>query len=176
MPTNLELKAKVSNLTDAERIARKIGAKKDSVLIQTDIYFNLASGRLKLREINSRKFELIHYARANRPGDRYSNYTIVPLREPHTVKKVLTKLFGQKVVVRKRRLLYLFNNARIHLDLVMGLGFFIEFEVLVTKGKAQAESFMRTLRKEFSLLPSQIVAGSYSDLLFQKRKRRKRAK
>lgn len=170
MPTNLELKAKVSNLTDAERIARTAGAKKHSVLIQTDTYFNVASGRLKLREINARKFELIYYVRANKSGDRYSNYTIVPLKEPRTIKRILSKLFGQKVVVRKRRVLYLLNNARIHLDQVKGLGSFIEFEVLVTKGKTQAESFMRTLKKEFSISPAQIVAGSYSDLLFQKRK------
>ncbi len=176
MPTNLELKAKVSNLADAGRIARTIGAKKHSVLIQTDTYFNVPNGRLKLREINARKFELIYYFRANKSGDRYSDYTIVPLSEPRILKRILTKLFGQKVVVRKRRLLYRFNNARIHLDRVKGLGFFIEFEILVTKGKAQAESFMLTLRKEFSISPAQVVAGSYSDLLFQKRKRGKRAK
>lgn len=176
MPTNLELKAKLSNLHDAETIARVIGAKKHSVLTQIDTYFNIANGRLKLREINDRKFELIYYHRANKAGDRYSEYTIVPLKEPRTVKRILSKLLGQKVVVRKKRVLYLFNNARIHLDRVKGLGSFIEFEVLVAKGKAQAESFMRTLRKEFSISQTEIIAGSYSDLLFRKKRLRKRAK
>lgn len=176
MPTNLELKAKLSNIKNAEKIAFEIGAKKHSVSTQIDTYFHIANGRLKVREINAKKFELIYYHRVNKAGDRYSDYTIVSLKEPRTVKGILTKILGQKVVVRKKRALYLFNNTRIHLDRVKELGSFIEFEVLVTKGKTQAESCMRTLRREFSISQATIIAGSYSDLLFRKKRVGTRAK
>ncbi len=73
-------------------------------------------------------------------------------------------------------MLYLFNNARIHLDSVQGLGSFIEFEVLVTKGKTQAKSLMRTLSKKFSISKAAVIASSYSDLLFRQKRVRKRAK
>ena len=62
------------------------------------------------------------------------------------------------------------TDIRIHLDTVAGLGSFIEFEVLVTGGPAEAGRRMRFLRQAFHIKKNALVAGSYSDLLLQRGK------
>jgi homotetrameric cytidine deaminase len=69
------------------------------------------------------------------------------------------------VVVDKRRRLLLYENVRIHIDDVAGLGSFVELE-----GVADADSdlsreheLVARLREELAL--GEPVAGSYSDLL-----------
>ena len=43
-------------------------------------------------------------------------------------------MLGAQGCVRKRREVWLYRNARIHLDTVEGLGQFIEIEVVVKEG------------------------------------------
>ncbi|MEK6755415.1 MAG: class IV adenylate cyclase [Bacteroidota bacterium] len=168
MPKNLELKASYYSLAAAHDVARRIGARHVGTMRQTDTYYRVRSGRLKLREINRKTSELIYYERANRHGSRYSTYAVIPLQEARAIKKVLRAVLGELIVVRKERTLFLYKNCRIHLDRVQGLGLFIEFEVLARRGKRQAEELMRFLRTEFGIHEDFVLAGSYSDLL-QKR-------
>ena len=168
MPKNLELKSLYDSLPRAKRIARAIGAVHKGLLLQVDTYFSVRSGRLKLREIDGEKFELIYYERANAKKSRYSDYRIVPLIEPRSARDLFRVLFGISVVVRKKRTLFLYQNARIHVDSVERLGSFIEFEVVVNRGKKQARALMQFLRKEFRINPTTLVGGSYSDLLRRK--------
>jgi adenylate cyclase class IV len=165
MPTNLEIKAKIDSLQRARRIAKALGARSKGTLRQTDTYFKVRQGRLKLREINGKKLELIYYKRDNTKGNRYSNYTVLELTGEPGAKRVLNAVFETSVIVKKARNLFLYKNSRIHIDSVTNLGGFIEFEVLVTKGKKQARSLMSFLRKEFDVQSSSLIAGSYSDLL-----------
>ncbi len=169
MSINLELKAYYSSIRAAQAIARKIKARRASVLQQTDTYFNVPFRRLKLREIHGKHSELIFYERSNQRGSRFSDYRIVPLRNPSDIKCCL-RLFTKKVVVRKRRLLYFFHKARIHLDSVRGLETFVEFEIPVLKGKRQARKLMAFLKKQFGISDSLVQGLSYSDLLLNKRK------
>jgi adenylate cyclase class IV len=165
MPTNLEIKAKIDSLRQARRIARALGARAKGTLRQTDTYFKVRQGRLKLREINGKKLELIYYKRANTRGNRYSHYTVVDLTGETGAKRVLNAVFEAGVIVKKERHLFLYKNSRIHIDSVSNLGGFIEFEVLVTRGKKQAQALMSFLRREFDVQSSSLIAGSYSDLL-----------
>jgi adenylate cyclase, class 2 len=168
MPKNLELKSLYDSLARAKRIARAIGAAHKGTLRQVDTYFSMRFGRLKLREIDGEKSELIYYERANAKRSRYSDYRIVPLTEPRSARDAFRRLFGISVVVRKKRTLFLYQNARIHIDSVQRLGTFIEFEVVVNRGKKQARALMQFLRKEFRIDPASLVAGSYSDMLRRK--------
>ncbi|OGU25770.1 MAG: hypothetical protein A2X66_00025 [Ignavibacteria bacterium GWA2_54_16] len=171
MPENLELKASSRSLVEALRTAGKLGARREGVLRQTDTYFLTGADRLKLREIRGDHVELIFYRRPNASSVRYSKYTVVSVSEPARVKRLFSKLFGIRVIVVKKRILYIYKNARIHIDSVKGLGSFIEFEVLVLHGKRQAESLMAFLRKEFRIRKSSIIGGSYSDILLRQRRR-----
>jgi adenylate cyclase class 2 len=168
MPRNLEIKASIPSLRTALSICRRIGARRTELLRQTDTYFDVEKGRLKLREINGKKFELIYYERANHRGSRYSDYTIVSVDEPAAMKSICISLFGVKLIVRKNRILFLYRNARIHLDRVRDLGTFIEFEVLVKQGQRQARQLMEYLILEFGVSKKSSIAGSYEDLLYKK--------
>jgi predicted adenylyl cyclase CyaB len=70
--------------------------------------------------------------------------------------------------VRKRRELYIFRDARIHIDDVEGLGTFVEFEV--TGGETPASvATMRELRSSFGIGEESVIKVSYSDMILEKR-------
>lgn len=173
MPSNLELKARIPSLHVASRQARALGARRKGIVIQKDTYFRVPRGRLKLREINKERYELIYYHRKNVKGNRFSVYKIIKVQQPDDVKSVLADMLGVRCVVRKTRELYLFRNARIHLDRVKQAGSFLEFEVLVTNGKRQAGELMKVLWSAFGIRRDAVVAGSYSDFLQPIRRRKK---
>lgn len=165
MPQNLEIKCVYKSLARARDIARRIGASSKGTLRQIDTYFKVKSGRLKLREINGQQFELIYYYRPDARSSRYSHCTIVRLEEPSAAKSLFRSLLGVSVIVRKKRTLFLYKNARIHIDSVERLGTFIEFEVVVKRGKKQARDLMQFLMKEFGVNQKMLLGGSYSDLI-----------
>jgi predicted adenylyl cyclase CyaB len=167
MPKNLEIKAVCSSILAAKGAARRIGARYAGTMLQVDTYFLVRSGRLKLREIDGKRSELIFYQRANRRGSRYSDYRVIPLKNVATAKRVFRTVLGQKIVVRKKRMLFEFKNARIHIDRIRGLGSFIEFEVLVQHGARQAQRLMSLLINAFRLRPVDIIGYSYSDMLLR---------
>ncbi len=169
MPRNLELKASLNSIRGAETTARSLGARFAGTLAQLDVYFAVPRGRMKIRSIDGRRHELISYQRPNRRSGRFSDYVVTPLDDPRPLRKILTRQLGVLAVIRKRRRLYLYRNARIHLDAVSGLGNFIEFEVLVTRGTAQAKSLFEELRSAFDIHAAQTIAGSYSDLILKRR-------
>ena len=165
MPKNLEIKCKYASLPKARKIAHRIGATAKGTLAQTDTYFKVKSGRLKLREIDGREFELIYYQRPNKRTSRYSDYTIIAVKDPRPVKALFASLLGISTIVSKKRTLFLFKNARIHIDAVRGLGTFMEFEVIVKFGKRQAKTLMDDLMSEFEIGKKELLAGSYSDMI-----------
>ena len=175
MPKNLELKAPLASFSRALRIARALGARSRGVLLQTDTYYRTSSGRLKLRVVNGRAAELIAYARPDTARGRYSTYVVLPVRDHRLADGLFRVLLGVRVVVRKRRTLFLYRNARIHLDAVEGLGAFVEFEVLVTRGKRQARTLFDELVSAFGIDRRRMIAGSYSDILESRSKRRRSA-
>lgn len=174
MHLNLELKARCRDLGKARRIARSLRARKLKLLRQSDTYFDVRRGRLKIREISGTSAELIYYERPDKTGDRFSQYTIVKIEQARPLKIMLRNALGSKITVRKRRSVYLYKNARIHLDTVQGLGSFIEFEVIVEKGRQQARTLMKELRRKFDIVPEMIIRGSYSDLLLRKEMKNRR--
>ncbi len=133
MPVNLELKAKIVSPARILKALRKMGRPSET-LIQTDTYFRVESGRLKLREFANGKTELIFYHRNEKRGRRWSYYSVLNITEVKNTKAFLKNAFGIDVVVRKTRHVYYYRGeARIHLDRVKGLGMFVEFEVFQKK-------------------------------------------
>jgi adenylate cyclase class IV len=166
VPQNLELKARIHSLPDARRVAASLGARRRPTLEQVDTYFEVPEGRLKLRETGGKAAQLIYYDRASVPGTRgrWSTYLIYPVRNARTLSNSLTRDHGLRSLVRKRRELYLLDDARIHLDSVAGLGTFLEFEVIETSGRDQARRQFQRLRKAFGVKTTTVVAGSYADM------------
>ena len=174
MAQNLELKARILSMPRAIQTAGSLHIRSKGILNQRDIYYCVPYGRLKLRIIDNQKAEMIYYNRPNRKGRKYSDYNVVPVSNPKLIDKICTAALSRKIVVEKKRLLFLYKNARIHLDEVRGLGIFIEFEVLVKYGKPQAQILMKFLSEHFKIKRPDTVPVSYSDLLIQAGNKRKR--
>ncbi len=172
MPQNLELKATIVSTQAATRIARNLRARSRGLLHQKDIYFAVKRGRLKLRIIRNSGAELIYYHRPNKKGRRLSRYDILPISNSKVTATICTAVFGRKTVVEKKRRLFLYKNARIHIDSVKNLGDFLEFEVIVKSGIQQARSLLDFLVHRFNVKRSSFVAVSYSDLMLRRRNRR----
>ena len=166
---NLEIKASVPSLAaSGTRLRRLPGAAPHAMLRQTDWYFDVPRGRMKLREIvaaRARAAELIVYLRPNRRTARTSQFVRLPADECAATRRLLTGMFGVSVCVRKQREVWLYQNARIHLDRVSGLGTFVEIEVVVTKGMRQAQRVMARLRTALGIDPARVIGPSYADLL-----------
>lgn len=164
---NIELKARLTDLAAARETARTIATKELGLQVQTDTYFYCPNGRLKLRQIEHSPAHLVWYARPDTKGPKASDYRLVPVANPETLKAALSDAYGVWCVVRKRREIFLYHNVRIHLDEVDGLGTFLEFEAVLggeiddRHGHAQ----LAELRRQFSISDSDLLAVSYSDLL-----------
>ena len=164
---NIELKSRLADLEAAREVAQSIATKELGLQEQVDTYFHCPNGRLKLRQVEHTLAQLVWYARPDEEGPKASDYRLVPVTNPETLKAALANAYGIWCVVRKRREIYLYHNVRIHLDKVDDLGTFLEFEAVLgpdvdeETGRGQ----LAVLRQRFSILDEDLLAVSYSDLL-----------
>jgi adenylate cyclase, class 2 len=138
---------------------------------QVDTYFNVANGRLKLREGNIEN-ALIHYHRTNTAGAKQSDVTLYKHQPDTSLKEALTKALGIKVAVDKKRKIYFIDNVKFHFDEVHGLGTFLEVEAIDKDGTVGIEKLKEQCRHYAELLGVQekdYIAESYSDLLLAKK-------
>jgi adenylate cyclase class IV len=163
---NLEIKAAVASLASVRfRLRGLEGAARHAVLRQTDWYFRVPRGRLKLRVVGaSRGGELIAYLRPDKSAARTSEFQRMPAPDAAGTRRLLDRMLGPRACVRKRREVWLYRNARIHLDTVEGLGRFIEIEVVVTEGMPQARALMHRLRGVLGIRSGDLIAGSYGEI------------
>jgi len=162
---NLEVKAKFKDLGKLKSLLVELGAKKTETMHQVDTYFRVPKGRLKLRELTKTSAYLIYYERGESKMERWSNYYRYDVRNPGEFRDFFTKALGVNIVVDKRRILYMYKNARIHVDSVKKLGTFMEIEVEVKKGDKQAKCLMKELLDHLKIPKSDFIKKSYSDLL-----------
>lgn len=165
---NLELKVSLDDPKNITKLIKQSGAKYHGKLRQVDTYFKYPNGRLKVREINNRQFELIYYLRDDKKDSKLSDYRIVKLtrRNFTQIKKILINNFGLKVIVKKIRSLWIYDHTRIHLDRVINLGNFLELETVMTnlkplKAKYEHNAVINNLRLD----NFHKIDKSYSDLL-----------
>jgi adenylate cyclase class 2 len=137
---NIELKARLASLDAARQIARDVATESLGTEHQKDTYFHSPGGRLKLREIEGRPAQLVAYDRPNTTQPKESAYELVPVPDPEGLKRALTRVLGIRAVVDKQREIFLYHNVRIHLDQVVGLGAFLEFEA-VLGGRTEVSKF-----------------------------------
>jgi adenylate cyclase class IV len=162
---NVEFKAELRDVELARRQCEALGASCMGEVIQTDTYFRVPDGRLKRREVVGQPSEWVFYHRANGLQPRVSNFVI--LTDDEAERKWGTVSLRPWLVVRKKRELWRFDNVRIHLDDVEGLGRFIEFEARVLRGRTArgCTKMVARLREKFGLAMGEPVSVSYSDLV-----------
>ncbi|MBI5116311.1 class IV adenylate cyclase [Candidatus Poribacteria bacterium] len=175
MTRNIELKVFVNSFAEILPLLKNMGAKFEETLRQVDTYYGSANGRLKIREINGRNFELIFYERPNSRTSRISDYTRIDVapEQLHALKGVLKKTFGERVAVRKERKLWMHGHTRIHLDKVESLGTFIELETVVKEERLkEARMEHNKIVESLGLSRIEKLGVSYSDMLLRKKQRR----
>ena len=71
------------------------------------------------------------------------------------------------MVVEKRRTVYFAGRTRLHLDQVVGLGDFLELEVVLREGEDQGAGELEAtaLIQALGLAPSDLIESGYADLL-----------
>lgn len=164
---NIELKARLADLAAARRLAVAVATKRIAVQQQLDTYFHCRQGRLKLRQIDNLSSQLVWYARPDQQGPKASQYMLVPISNPQTLKAALGAALGVRAVIQKRREIFLVGNVRIHLDEVIGLGSFLELEAVLGPDldDAQGRAQLHALAEKFAIAAEDLVAGSYADMI-----------
>ncbi|MGY8823391.1 MAG: class IV adenylate cyclase [Candidatus Latescibacterota bacterium] len=164
--TNIEIKASYDHVERAEENLNAIGAGPAGTFHQRDTYFHVGEGRLKLRELGPDDGHLIFYRREDIAGPKRSDYEIAKTEDPQAMRQMLSQIMGIWVEVEKTRQVWLWENVRIHLDEVKGLGQFVELEA-VTEEQGVEESHRRveTLMRALEITNDQLVEGSYGDML-----------
>jgi homotetrameric cytidine deaminase len=169
MPSlNLELKARDPDPGRTLARCRALGAADHGMRHQRDTYFAGRKGRLKLREEEGFGGELIAYRRADATEPEESAFIRAPAADPKLLHEALEAALGVTVVVAKHRWVFMWEDVRIHLDDVDGLGTFIELEAMVGPGlntAEEAEEKVARLRTELGIADENLVAVGYSDLL-----------
>ena len=164
---NIEIKIRCKDLDKIRSVLKNEGAEYIGLDHQIDTYFNVNTGRLKMREGNIEN-NLIHYNRPNQSDPKQSDFTLFKTEKGSGLKEILTKAMGIKAIVDKQREIYFIEHVKFHIDQVLGLGSFVEIEVIDLHGTASKSEMIKTCNyylKLFEIEADDLVENSYSDLI-----------
>ena len=167
---NVEIKARCTNPAFIRDYLLSNNAEFRGTDEQTDTYFHVPHGRLKLREGNIEN-NLIYYERSNQAGPKDSHFQLVKIKDAAGLKEALAKANGIKTVVKKKREIYYIANVKFHIDEVPGLGSFVEIEagnILADLSKEQLKEQCDYYLQAFNIQPEDLIEVSYSDMLLDK--------
>ncbi len=167
---NFEFKAISNDLDKLEQKLLELGPLFIGEDYQTDTYFKVNEGRLKLRE-GKIENALIYYERANSKGAKQSDVLLYKHTPDKALKNILIKLHGIKITVDKRRKIYFIENVKFHFDKVKELGTFVEVEAIDNTGEIGLDKLKKQCDfyfQFFELKKEDYIDNSYSDLLIEK--------
>jgi adenylate cyclase, class 2 len=171
MHINFEFKAQTNDILKLEKLLFKFNPQFIGTDHQVDTYFNVTNGRLKLREGNIEN-ALIHYERSDTAGAKQSNVLLYAHQPSASLKHILIKTLGIKVIVDKTRKIYFIDNVKFHFDQVQELGTFVEVEAIDADGTLGINKLVdqcNVYAHLFGISNDQFIAVSYSDLLLAKK-------
>lgn len=169
MHTNFEFKAKATNIKFLEEKLQTIQPDFIGEDNQKDTYYNVKQGRLKLREGNIEN-ALIWYERQDFAGAKQSDILLYKHAPDASLKQILEKLHGIKVIVDKKRKIYFVENVKFHFDTVEQLGTFIEVEAIDKNGSIGLVKLQEQIKHYtafFDIQENDFIKVSYSDLLLE---------
>lgn len=167
---NVEIKAKCSNQDKIRNILLDRKAQYKGTDHQVDTYFQVPKGRLKLRQ-STIKSGLVHYQRSNQTGPKGSQVTVFHTQAANDLKAVLSQAIEILAIVDKTREIYFIDNVKFHIDLVQGLGSFIEIEAVDTDAMLGIEKLTEQCNfylNLFAITEKNLIAESYSDMVLKK--------
>jgi adenylate cyclase class IV len=164
---NVECKARDPDPGRSLAACQELGAADHGEIWQRDTYFEVTNGGLKLREERPGRPHLIQFERADEPQERESRYRIIEVGDGPTLISALAAAIGVRVVVTKRRRLFLWHHVRIHLDDVEHLGTFIELEAVAPTDSDLTREYQLIveLRDVLTITDDHLVAVGYAEQL-----------
>lgn len=170
MHLNVEIKAVCKDADAVRNWLLSRGADFKGTDHQTDTYFKVSNGRLKLRQGNIEN-SLIHYNRNNQAGPKDSQITMTAVDNGPLLKAVLEKACGVLVEVVKQREIYFIGNVKFHVDTVPALGSFVEIEAIDTNGDVGKEKLLEQCSyymQQLHIAEESLLSKSYSDMLMER--------
>lgn len=167
MPLNIEFKARCPEPDRIRAVLREMQVEPAGTDHQTDTYFRVPSGRLKLRSGNLER-NLIFYRREDAAAPKRSDVWLAPCPEPEQLLELLTVALGVRCVVKKRREIYFHGNTKIHVDDIADLGSFVEVEVIAendTADQAGMRASCHEWMRRFGVQDEDLITSSYSDMI-----------
>jgi predicted adenylyl cyclase CyaB len=170
MARNIEIKARIESVEALVPKAAALATEGPFEIEQDDTFFLCHNGRLKLRAFSKEEGELIFYRRANQHGPKESFYLRSPTSAPEALRESLSLAYGQVGRVQKHRTLFIVGSTRIHLDVVHGLGYFLELEVVLADSESAEVGILEAgeLMAKLGVQQHQLIEGAYVDLLAQR--------
>ena len=171
---NYEIKARVSK--EQQEIIREYLLKNKAEFKgednQTDTYFKVEEGRLKLRKSNLEN-SLIYYDREDSLEAKKSNVEIYNLMASSYLERITKQTHDVLVEVKKKREIYFIKNIKFHIDDVEGLGTFVEIEANDKSGEVSEKALEEQCdfyKYVFKIRDSDLISNSYSDMLLENMK------
>jgi adenylate cyclase class 2 len=167
MQNNLEIKLPFTDFSFAEQRIIALGASLLGSDKQTDNYYNTRKGTLKLRFSELEEAALIANLRNDGPGIRLASFVRIPVPDPAATNLLYEQMLGVCAVIKKQRKVFNYQDVRIHLDEVEGLGSFLEFECVLNPKRhdESVERFkLRHLMHMFEIKDEMLLAASYYQL------------
>lgn len=164
---NVEIKARCSNPASIRNYLLAANAVFKGEDLQSDTYFNVREGRLKLREGNIEN-HLVYYERPDKTGPKNSRFHLLAIPDARAFKEVMAKAVGIKTVVKKKREIYFIKNVKFHLDTIEGLGNFVEIEAGNLTADLPVEALTEQCNfyvSELKIQESDLLRVSYSDMI-----------
>ncbi len=173
MPVNIEIKARFQDFARVTSRLSSFAGTKQVKLDQEDTFFDVPTGKLKMRCDKEGRCELIYYRREALNGIMTSCYFRQPVDKPHQKRAQLEQEYGIRTVVRKQRTAFIAGDVRIHLDEVESLGKFLEIEVLANNASERkgARQLAKKMMRLLGVDDSDLVVDAYEDLLYESRHR-----
>lgn len=137
-------------------------------LQQDDTFFVCAQGRLKLRELAPDRGRLIFYVRGDGAGAKQTDFVVSKTDAPAALRECLALAYGVLGRVQKTRTVFeLGRGVRAYLDQVLGLGCFVELEVVLggAVDAARGEALMGEAMAALGICRGDLLSGAYLDLL-----------
>jgi predicted adenylyl cyclase CyaB len=165
---NIEIKARLVSIDQTRKLLKKLDHIYVGLDHQIDTYFITKKGRFKLRESSLSGPYIIFYLRDDLSGPKSSVYQKLPVEDASGLKELLSNMQGIAATVEKNREIYLYENVRIHLDEVTGLGYFLEFEAVMDQkynDRQKETEKVNRLMKLLEIGQEDLISQSYENLV-----------
>jgi predicted adenylyl cyclase CyaB len=167
VPRNIEIKARVGDPDVLRLRVFALASGAPQIIEQSDTFFSVPCGRLKVRAFADGSGELIAYERGSERGPKPSTYMRVECHDAAALCDAMARVLPVRGVVVKRREVFLVGRTRIHLDRVEKLGSFVELEVVLADGESleAGRDEARELLTLLAIPEGDLVPDAYIDLL-----------